>query len=199
MKYRSSKPVLDMNPVHASTGSARTGENHSPIVSVRSELVEGRCVPLLPPCLIGGLYLVLLFVLSSFLWGCTSTATAPGQRSTSIFGTSYTPVALSQECKGLQVKFTFERKSQVAAQYTLFITDEFGQPLFNITRIILAFTPLDQDDNNTVTLVAHPNPSDARSYAPKSTYAPNPGLWKVETVVRRDGTTDTLCTFTSQL
>lgn len=144
-------------------------------------------------------HLLLLFVLSSLLWGCTATTTVPGQRSTSIFGTSYTPVALSQECKGLQVKFNFERKSQAVAQYSLFITDEFGQPLFNIIRIILAFTPLDQDDNNTVTLVAHPNPSDARLYAPKSTYAPNPGLWKVETVVRRDGTSDTLCTFTSQL
>jgi hypothetical protein len=144
-------------------------------------------------------HFLLLFIFNATLWGCTSTMTSPGQRPGSFFGKSYTPVALSQECKGLQVKFTFERQSQVAAQYSLFITDEFGQPLFNVTRIILAFTPLDQDDNNTVTLVAHPNPSDARFYAPKSTYAPNPGLWKVETVVRRNGTSDTLCTFTSQL
>jgi hypothetical protein len=166
---------------------------------VPEQLVEARCVPLLPPCLMRGLYLVLLFVLSSFLWGCSTTPSAPGQQSTSIFGPSYTPVALAQECKGLQVKFTFERKSQTAAQYSLLITDEFGQPLFNITRIILAFTPLDPNDDNTVTLVAHPNPGDARLYAPKSTYAPNPGLWKVEAVVRRGGTSDTLCTFTSQL
>ena len=138
----------------------------------------------------------MIVALSSVLWGCTSTS---GQHSPNLFGRSYTPVALSQECKGLQIKFTFERQSQAVAHYTLYITDEFGQPLVNITRIILAFTPLDQDDDNTVTLVAHQNPSDARAYAPKSTYAPQPGLWKVETVVRRDRADDTLCTFTSQL
>jgi hypothetical protein len=144
-------------------------------------------------------YLLLVFGFSLLLSSCAATSPVPGQRTPSIFGTSYVPIALSQECRGLQVKFAFERKSQFAAQYSLFITDEFGEPLLNITRIILAFTPLDQDDNNTVTLVAHPNPSDARLYAPKSTYAPHPGLWKVETVVRRDGTTDAVCTFTSNL
>ena len=135
----------------------------------------------------------------SLLWGCTPTTTGPGQGSFDIFGKSYSPVILSQQCKGLQVKFSFERKSQTAASYSLHITDEFGQPLPNVTRIILAFTPLDQDDNNTVTLVAHPNFQEAGTYAPKSTYAPNPGLWKVETVVRRDRADDTLCTFTSNL
>lgn len=97
------------------------------------------------------------------------------------------------------MKFSFERKSQTLAAYSLHITDEFGQPLSNITRIILAFTPLDQNDDNTVTLVAHQNFQDATLYAPKSTYAPNPGLWKVEAVVRRDRANDTLCTFTSNL
>jgi hypothetical protein len=135
----------------------------------------------------------------SLLWGCTPTTTGPGQGSFDIFGKSYSPVILSQQCKGLQVKFSFERKSQTAASYSLHITDEFGQPLPNVTRIILAFTPLDQDDNNTVTLVAHPNFQEAGTYAPKSTFAPNPGLWKVETVVRRDRADDTLCTFTSNL
>src|SRR5262245_2536842 len=135
----------------------------------------------------------------SLLWGCTPTTTGPGQGSFDVFGKSYSPVILSQQCKGLQVKFSFERKSQTAASYSLHITDEFGQPLPNITRIILAFTPLDQDDNNTVTLVAHPNFQEVGTYAPKSTYAPNPGLWKVETVVRRDRADDTLCTFTSNL
>ncbi len=137
-----------------------------------------------------------IIALCALLWSCTPTA---GQRPSNIFGKSYTPVILSEECKGLQVKFTFERKSQTTATYSLHITDEFGQPLSNITRIILAFTPLDQQDDNTVTLIAHPNPQDAGSYAPKSTYAPNPGLWKVETVVRRDRANDTLCTFTSNL
>lgn len=139
-------------------------------------------------------------VLCILLWSCTSTTTGPGgQRSFGVFGKSYTPVALAQECKGLQVKFNFERTSQTAATYTLHITDEFGQPLPNVTRIILAFTPLDQEDNNTVTLVAHPNLQEAATYAPKSSYVPQPGLWKVETVVRRDGISDTLCTFTSHL
>ena len=141
-------------------------------------------------------YWLIITTLCSLLWSCTSTT---GQRSYDIFGKSYAPVLLSQECKGLQVKFTFERKSQTAATYSLHITDEFGQPLLNITRILLAFTPLDQDDNNTVTLVAHPNLQDTGTYAPKSTYAPNPGLWKVETVVRRERADDTLCTFTSNL
>lgn len=143
---------------------------------------------------------LIITALCTLLWSCTSTTTGTGgQGSFDIFGKSYAPVALTQECKGLQVKFTFERKSQTAAIYSLHITDEFGQPLPNITRIILAFTPLDQDDNNTVTLVAHPNLQDATTYAPKSTYAPNPGLWKVETVVRRDRADDTLCTFKSNL
>ena len=129
------------------------------------------------------------------VWGCTPTT---GQSPLRVFGRSSPPILLSQECQGLQVKFTFERKSQTNASYSLRITDEFGQPLANITRIILAFTPLSQDDNNTVTLVAHPQP-DAGTYAPKSTYAPNPGLWKVETVVRRNGKSDTPCTFTANL
>jgi hypothetical protein len=141
-------------------------------------------------------YRILITALCSLVWSCTPTT---GQRSFSILGKSYAPVVLSQECQGLQVKFAFERKSQTTATYSLRITDEFGQPLSNITRIILAFTPLNQEDNNTVTLVAHPNLQDATTYAPKSTYTPNPGLWKVETVVRRDRATDTLCTFTSNL
>ena len=140
-----------------------------------------------------------IIALCSLLWGCTPTTTGPGQGSFDIFGKSYSPVILSQVCKGLQVKFSFERKSQTAASYSLHITDESGQPLANITRIILAFTPLNHDDNNTVTLVAHPNSQDAGTYVPKSTYAPNPGLWKIETVVRRDRADDTLCTFTSNL
>ncbi len=129
--------------------------------------------------------------------GCSTSS--PGTGSLSVFGKSYAPVLLSQECQGLQVKFSFARKSQTSAAYSLHITDEFGQPLPNITRIILAFTPLSQDDNNTVTLVAHPQLEAAGTYTPKSTYAPNPGLWKVETVVRRDHTNDTICTFTSDL
>jgi hypothetical protein len=143
------------------------------------------------------IYRFTILALCLLLSSCTATTT--GQRPLEIFGKSYTPVVLSQECKGLQIKFAFERKSQTVATYSLYITDEFGHPLSNITRIILAFTPLDQDDDNTVTLVAHPNLQDATLYAPKSTYAPNPGLWKVETVVRRDRANDTLCTFTSQL
>jgi len=123
-------------------------------------------------------YWTTLFALCALLSSCTSTTTS--SRSLDIFGKAYTPVVLSQECKGLQVKFSFERKSQTLAAYSLHITDEFGQPLSNITRIILAFTPLDQNDDNTVTLVAHQNFQDATLYAPKSTYAPNPGLWKVE-------------------
>jgi hypothetical protein len=140
-----------------------------------------------------------IIALCSLLWGCAPTTTGPGQGSFDIFGKSYSPVILSQECQGLHVKFSFERKSQTVASYSLHITDESGQPLANITRIILAFTPLNHDDNNTVTLVAHPNSQDAGTYVPKSTYAPNPGLWKIETVVRRDRADDTLCTFTSNL
>lgn len=138
-----------------------------------------------------------ILTLCSLLWSCISTT--PGPRSFDLFGKSYAPVVLSQECKGLQVKFAFERKSQTMATYSLHVTDEFGQPLANITRIILAFTPLDQEDNNTVTLVAHPNLQDAALYAPKSSYSPNPGLWKVEAVVRRERADDTLCTFRSTL
>jgi hypothetical protein len=138
-----------------------------------------------------------MLALGLLLSSCAPTATQ--QRPFDVFGKSYAPVVLSQECKGLRVKFAFERKSQTVATYSLHVTDEFGQPLSSITRIILAFTPLDQDDDNTVTLVAHPSLQDATLYAPKSTYAPNPGLWKVETVVRRDRANDTLCTFTSNL
>ena len=144
-------------------------------------------------------YRFTIIAFCALLWGCTPTTTGPGQGSLDLFGKSYSPVILSQECKGLHVKFSFERKSQTAASYSLHVTDDSGQPLPNITRIILAFTPLDQDDNNTVTLVAHPNFQEAGTYAPKSTYAPNPGLWKIETVVRRDRADDTLCTFTSNL
>src|SRR5262249_31007569 len=101
---------------------------------------------------------LIITALCSLVWSCTPTV---GQHSFSVLGKSYSPVLLSQECQGLQVKFAFERKSQTTATYSLRITDEFGRPLSNITRIILAFTPLNQDDNNTVTLVAHPNLQDA--------------------------------------
>lgn len=97
------------------------------------------------------------------------------------------------------MRLTFERQSQTSATYSVYITDLFGQPFADATRVILAFTPLDQDDENTVTLVAHPSSQKAGMYVPNGTYTPSPGSWKIEAVVRRTQPPDVLCIFHTDL
>ncbi|MGE0824097.1 MAG: hypothetical protein AB7G75_32790 [Candidatus Binatia bacterium] len=136
------------------------------------------------------LFFVLLFS------GCATTTDEGLLGKSSVFSA---PVVVSSECGNFLVRLTFERQSQTSATYSVYITDLFGQPFADATRVILAFTPLDQDDENTVTLVAHPSSQKAGMYVPNGTYTPSPGSWKIEAVVRRTQPPDVLCIFHTDL
>lgn len=141
--------------------------------------------------------LTFLFFIFSFV-GCTTTTNSSlqvSQNQTPVFP----PVVISGECGNFLVQFTFERTSQTAATYSVYITDLSGQPFANAARVILAFTPLDQENEDTVTLVAHPSAQRVGMYAPNNPYTPRPGLWKIETVVRREQPPDALCVFKTAL
>ena len=92
------------------------------------------------------------------------------------------PQVLTQECGGLRVQLTLDRRRQSAPVADVFVTDAAGQMPSDISRIVLALTQKTQA-NTTTTLVA--GLREAGHYAPMSKFLLTPGPWTVEVTVRR--------------
>lgn len=134
-------------------------------------------------------------ILCGLLWGCTASSHEPMPLLRSRVPS---PVVVAEECNGLHAQFTFQREPQSASNYHVYITDSSGQPLADASRVLFVFTPLNKDDNTT-TLVALPTSMGAGFYAPRSTFTPTSGLWKVEVVVRRGPAFEAVCMFKADL
>jgi len=133
--------------------------------------------------------------LCGLLWGCVGPSHAP----TPLFRSRVSsPIVISEDCNGLRAQFTFQREPQSTSSYHVLLTDSSSQPLIDASRVIFAFTPLDKDDITT-TLVALPTSMGAGFYAPRSTFTPTSGLWKVEIVVRRGTAFEAVCVFKANL
>lgn len=120
-----------------------------------------------------------------FVWACTASP-RPQVRPPD------PPQVFSEECGGLRVQFTLERKPRSTPVYDVYVTDLAGQPLVDGVRVVLAFTSVGKEDSTT-TLVAQPQ--EAGHYAPAGGFTLTPGSWKVETIVRRANTAEAVCAF----
>ena len=124
-------------------------------------------------------------LLSGLLWACA-------QPSRSLLRAPEPPQVFTEECGGLRVQFTLERKPRGAPAYDVYVTALSGQLLTDTTRVLLAFTSAGKDISTT-TLVAQPK--EAGHYGPAGGFALTPGPWKVEVLVRRTGGPEATCAF----
>jgi hypothetical protein len=106
------------------------------------------------------------------------------------------PQVLTQECGGLRVQLTLDRRRQSASVADVFVTDAAGHMLADIGRVVLAFTRQSQA-STTTTLVARLR--EAGHYAPMSEFPLTPGPWTVEVIVRRANGTAVSCPFSYDL
>ncbi len=140
--------------------------------------------------MMGRLQMVLL---PALLWACAEPARSqlrtpePPQEAHQI---------LTEECGGLRVQLTLERKPRNAPVYTVSVTDLSGQPLTSDARVILAFTSVGEAIGTT-TAVARP--IGGGHYAFTGGFALTPGPWQVEAIVRRANAAEVTCVFSFNL
>jgi hypothetical protein len=106
------------------------------------------------------------------------------------------PQVLAQECGGLRVQLTVERRRQSAAVADVLITDAAGQMLSDLSRVVLAFTRTTQA-NATTTLVAQHR--EAGHYTTLSEFLLMPDPWTVEVIMRRANGVTVNCMFSVAL
>jgi hypothetical protein len=102
------------------------------------------------------------------------------------------PQVFVQECTGVRVQFSLERKPRSESVYDVYVTDLSGQPLADITRVVLAFTSLGTE-RSTTTRVAQPTVTG--HYVSTSGLPLAPGAWQVDTIVRQASGSEAVCTF----
>ena len=103
------------------------------------------------------------------------------------------PQVVAQECQGLQVQLTVERRPQGAKVVDVFITNAADHTLANMSRVVLAFTRHTQA-NTTTTLVARR--TEAGHYTIMSEFLLLPDPWTVEVIMRRADGVPAHCLFT---
>ena len=106
------------------------------------------------------------------------------------------PQVVAQECGGLRVQLTVERRRQSAAVADVLITDAAGQILPDLSRVVLAFTRTTQA-NATTTLVAQHR--EAGHYTTISQFLLMADSWTVEVIMRRANGVTVNCMFSVAL
>lgn len=106
------------------------------------------------------------------------------------------PQVLTQECGGLRVRLTLDRRRQSALITDVFVTDAADQMLSDISRVVLAFIRKTQA-NTTTTLVA--SLREAGHYVPTSEFPLTPDPWTVGVIVRRANGIAVSCLFSFDL
>jgi len=129
-------------------------------------------------------------VLSVLLWACVEPARVQTR------APDPPPQVLTQECGGLRVQLTLNRRRQSALVADVFVTDAANQMPSDIGRVVLAFTRKTQV-NTTTTLVAHPK--EAGHYELMSDFPLTPDPWIVEVSVRRTNDIAVSCLFSFDL
>ena len=122
----------------------------------------------------------------ALLWACTEPARAP------LRAPEPPRQILTQECGGLRVQLTLDRRRQSALVADVVITDAAGQIPSDISRVVLAFTRKIRVDTTT-TLVAQPR--EAGQYVPMSEFPLTPDPWTVEVIVRQTKSSAVSCLF----
>jgi hypothetical protein len=102
------------------------------------------------------------------------------------------PQVFVQECAGIRVLFSLQRKPRSESVYEVYATDLSGQPLAAITRVVLAFTSLGTE-HSTTTRVAQP--TGTGHYVSTSELPLAPGAWQIDTIVRQASGSEAVCTF----
>ena len=103
------------------------------------------------------------------------------------------PQVVAQECEGLRVQLTVERRLQGAQIVDVFITNAADYTLANMSRVVLAFTRHTQA-HTTTTLVARR--TEAGHYTMMSEFLLLPDSWTVEVSMRRADGVPAHCLFT---
>lgn len=127
---------------------------------------------------------------SVLLWSCTEPVRVP------LRVPDPPPQILTQECGGLRIQLTLNRRRQNAWVADIFVTDAANQMPSDISRVVLAFTRRTQA-NATTTLVAQLR--EAGHYVPMSDFLLTPGPWTIEVIVRRTSGTAVSCLYSFDL
>jgi hypothetical protein len=133
---------------------------------------------------------IVVVLWSVLLWGCTEPARIPMRAPVP------PPQILTQECGGLRVQVTLERRRQGVLVADVFITETDSQIPSDISRVVLAFTRKAQA-NTTTTIVAELR--ETGHYAPLSEFSLTPDPWTVEVTVRRVNSPAVSCLFSFDL
>ena len=102
------------------------------------------------------------------------------------------PQMFTEECGGLRVQFTLQRKLRNAPVYEVYVTDLSGQPLAEGARVVLAFT---STGNNVSTTTVVAQSTGAGHYGSAGGFTLTSGPWKVEAIVRRATEAEAVCVF----